>query len=86
MKPHEFDPIFEAMLRQAVRDNVYEEAETVPGDDVLATMFSISEAHDARMRKLCKREDRREHRHAILYPLKKVAIAAMLVITIFPVY
>lgn len=82
MKPQEFDPIFEAMLRQAVRDNIYEEAESVPNDNVLSEMFTISEKHDARMRRLCAREDRRELVHSITRPLKKTAVFLLIVVTI----
>ena len=82
MKPQDFDPIFEAMLRQALRDNIYEEAESVPHDDVLKTMFTISKRHESRMRRLCEREDRREQLRGIMRPVRRVAVFAMVLITV----
>jgi len=82
MTTYKFDPVFEAVLRQAVRDNIYEEAESVPDDDVLATMFTISEKHNARMRRLCAHEDRREQLRSIMKPTRKIAVAAMIAIAI----
>lgn len=82
MNSQNFDPVFEAMLRQAVRDNVYEEAASVPDDETLATMFTISQKHDKRMRHLCAREDRREMFSAFMRPAKNVAVFALVAITV----
>ena len=82
MSVNSFNTVFEALLRQAIVDNLYELAASVPPNEVLDTMFTVSERHDKCMRKLCAREDRREQIHGIMKPIRKIAVAAVVAIVI----
>jgi len=50
------DAVFDALFKQAVIDNFYEELDSLPPDAVLADQFPFSQAHEIRMRKVFTRE------------------------------
>jgi len=74
------DTVFEALFRQAVIDNFYEEIDSIPSNKQLSMMYSFSIGFEARMRKLFSRELRRNSfKNAMFYSRK---IASILIIVL----
>jgi hypothetical protein len=69
------DRVFEALLRQAVIDNFYEELSSVPPDEELAKTYTFSAAHILRMERLLARAKRKETLQAGLLWSRRVAAA-----------
>ena len=78
MNTDSFSPAFEALLRQALLDNINERIAAIPPDDELDTMFTLSAEHDERMRKLCAREDRKDRIRVAMHPLRRVAVFVLI--------
>ena len=74
------DSVFEALLRQAVIDNIYEEIDSLPPDEVLAEMYTFSDAHKKRMKKLFASEARKETlRNAVKWGKRAAAVIVIVV-------
>lgn len=76
------DNIFEALFRQAVIDNFYEELDSLPPDEELAKMYIASPEHALRMKKLFAREARKDRHRAALKTGKRVVAAIVIAICI----
>ena len=76
------DSKYEALFRQAVIDNFYNELDSLPPREELAKMYVPSESHKARMKKLFVREARRENVLTFAKWSRRVAVAIMIVATV----
>lgn len=76
------DNVFDALLRQAVIDNFFDELESLPSAGELAVMFKPSEAHKTRMKRLFTAEKRKEILHTTLVWSKRVAAVITIATTI----
>ena len=74
--------IFEATLRQVVIDELMDEVESVPDNKTLAGMYTISERHENRMNKLFAKEKRKNAFINAKKNIKRVAVVAMILITV----
>lgn len=78
------DHIFEALFRQAVIDNYEEELSGIPSEEVLSGLYSFSDMHAARVKKLFLHEERvKRFQAAIKWARRSVAviIASVLVVS-----
>ena len=76
------DSVFEALFRQAVIDSIYEEIDELPPDEELAAMYTFSDAHEARMKKLFARESRSENFCLVAKWIRWVAAIIMISVAI----
>lgn len=76
------DSVFEALFRQAVIDNLYDELDSLPSDEELAKQYTFSQRHEERMKKLFARERRNERLRATLKVGKRAAAAIIIAISI----
>ena len=76
------EAVFEALFRQAVIDNFYEELDSLPPDDELAKQYTFSPAHELRMKKLFARDVRVEHIRATVKWSKRIAAAVVIVVAL----
>jgi hypothetical protein len=74
----ENDDFFEAVLRQAVIKNNMDEIEAIPSDEELAKLYTFSERHSKRMKKLFS-ADKRKETFTVVYKWGKVAVVAICV-------
>jgi hypothetical protein len=72
------DNLFEAVLQQAVRKNLENQLAAIPPDDELKQMYSFSDEHNRKMKKLFAADNRREA-FKIVYKWGKVAVVAVCV-------
>ena len=75
------DSVFEALFRQAVIDNIYEEVNSYPPDEELAEIYTFSDAHEKRMKKLFAREARKASLRTIAKWSRRAAAAITIVVT-----
>ncbi len=72
--------IFEMMLRQAVKDNFFEELDSLPSNDKLAQQYSFSTEFDYKMQKLFSKERHKEIVATILgWTKRAVAVITIIV-------
>jgi len=76
------DSVFEAMLRHALLENLYEEIDSLPPDDELASLYTFSEAHTKRMERLFAREALKGKLFAVA---KLIGIIATVVATVIAI-
>jgi len=76
------DSIFEALFRQAVIDNFYDELNALPPLDELAKEYEPSPEHKARMKKLFAGVERREKIHRAIGAGKRIAAILLISITV----
>jgi len=74
------ESIFEALFRQAIIDNFYNELNSIPPLEELAEVYTFSFRHEVRMKRLFVREERKDRACALLKLCKQ--IAALIVITV----
>lgn len=72
--------VFEALFRQAVIDNFYDELNSLPTEKDLADQFVFSPSHELRMQRLFARDARRDRIQTAIKWSKR--IAAIIVITL----
>ena len=76
------ESVFEATLRQAVIDDLMHEVASVPSNDELSKIYTFSHRHTIRMNRLFAKEKRQEYWKAIFKYSKRVAVVAMIIVTI----
>ena len=76
------DSVFEALFRQAVIDNFYEELDSLPPDVELAKQFAFSPEHELRMKKLFAREERLERLHTTAKWSRRLVATIAIVVTL----
>ena len=76
------DNVFEALFGQAVIENFYNELDSLPPREELAKQYTPSEAHAARMKGLFAREALKDRIHSALIWSKRVAVAALVAVSI----
>jgi hypothetical protein len=76
------DSVFEALFRQAIIDNIYEEVDSYPPDEELTKMYTFSDAHEKRMKALFARVVRQARFHAVAKWSWRSVAAIMIVATI----
>ena len=76
------DSVFDALFRQAVIDNFYEELDSLPSDEELAKMYIASPEHEERMKKLFARMERKDRIRNIFKTGKRIAAAIVIAVTI----
>jgi len=69
------DSVFEALFRQAVIENFYDELDSLPPRDELAKQYIPSDAHKARMKRLFASEARKERLRATSKLCRRIAAA-----------
>lgn len=72
------DVLFEAIFRQAVIENHWQELDEIPSEEELAKVYTFSELHNERMRKLFASDERKE-RLARLYRGSRKGAAIILI-------
>ena len=76
------DSVFEALFRQAVIDNFDEELDSLPSDAEMAKLYTFSERHEKRMRKLFVHEERKEKVRTALKIGRRIAAAVIIAVSI----
>jgi len=76
------DSVFEALFKQAVIDNFYEELDSLPPDEELSKTYTFSPEHEARMQRLFARELRRERIQNFAKWSKRVAAVILITVTV----
>ena len=76
------DSVFEALFRQAVIDNFNEELDSLPPDEELARLYTLSAEHEARMQRLFAREVRRDRAKAAVKWSKRAVAVFVIAVTI----
>jgi hypothetical protein len=74
------DDLFEAILKQAVQKNLRNEIEALPSEEELSKMYTFSERHEKRMKKLFAADKRKETR-IVVVRWGKTAVAAACIAT-----
>jgi len=77
------DKLFDAILQQAVKDDLDNEIAAIPSDDELKKMYNFSDRHNRRMKKLFSTDKRREvfgtiPRWGIAASFALIAVAAII--------
>lgn len=70
------DELFDALLEQAVRQNLHNEIMSIPSEEELEQLYTFSEEHNKRMKKLFAADSRRE---VIFVVLKWTKVAVVTV-------
>lgn len=76
------EAVSEALLRKAVIEDHMNELDAIPSNDELAAMYTFSTRHEARMRALFKKEERRERWTGFAKVMKRVAILVVIAVTL----
>jgi len=76
------DSVFEALFRQAVIDNFFEELDSLPPDEDLERTYTFSLAHESRMKKLFAKDVRVERLNIVFLWSKRVAAVVVITATI----
>ncbi|MCL2320991.1 MAG: DUF4367 domain-containing protein [Oscillospiraceae bacterium] len=76
------DVVFEALFRQAVIDNFYEEIDSIPSNEELAKIYKFTPEFEIRMKKLINRELRKGYIIKTLKYARKVAAVFLIIITV----
>ena len=72
------DSVFEALFRQAVIDNFFNELVSLPPREELAKLHIPSDAHKARIMNLCAKDARNEKILSILTTIKRAAAVILI--------
>jgi len=76
------DVIFEALFRQAVIDDFYEEIDSTPSNEELAKIYKFTPEFEIRMKKLISRELRKTYIVKTLIYARKAASIILIIITL----
>ena len=76
------DSVFEALFRQAVIDNFNEELNSIPSNDELAKQITFSPEHEARMKKLFTRDERKERTRTIIKWARRAVAVILIAVTV----
>lgn len=76
------DSIFDALFERAVIDNFNEELDSLPPYEEMVKIYTFSERHEQRMKRLFARERRKEQFHAFKKVSRRVAAVLLIAITL----
>ncbi len=74
------EAVFEALFSQAVIDNFNEEIDSIPSNEELGRIYSFSTEFEVKLKKLLKRDRRRDLIKTTMYYSKKVASIFIIVL------
>lgn len=76
------DNAFEALFKQAVIDDFFDELDSLPPAHELSMQYKPSDAHTARMKRLFATEKRRDRGHVVLMWSKRIAAVITIAVTL----